>query len=105
MHIIKEKNMDLRAAFCIFVRTLPIDFALLGRKRKYIKSKTTAKLKANKPRSPRSETNSYHLPPFRPPFFLVTDYLFKESKTSSVLSVVPGLPIHVLQRVKEEEKQ
>ena len=32
------------AAFCIFVRTLPIDFALLGRKRKYIKSKTTAKL-------------------------------------------------------------
>jgi hypothetical protein len=32
------------AAFCLFVRTSPIDFALLGRKRKYIKSKTTAKL-------------------------------------------------------------
>ncbi len=33
------------AAFCLFIRTLPIDFALLGRKRKYIKSKTIAKLK------------------------------------------------------------
>ncbi len=29
---------------CLFVRTLPIHFALLGQKRKYIKSKTTAKL-------------------------------------------------------------
>jgi hypothetical protein len=34
--------------FCLFVRTLPIDFALLGRKRKYIKIKTTAKLKAKR---------------------------------------------------------
>jgi hypothetical protein len=50
MRIIKEeKNMDLRAALCLFIRTPPIDFALLGRKRKYIKSKTT---KANKPRPP-----------------------------------------------------
>jgi hypothetical protein len=40
-----EKNMDLIAVFRLFVRTLPIHFALLGRKRKYIKSKTTAKLK------------------------------------------------------------
>jgi hypothetical protein len=31
-------------AFRLFVRPLPIHFALLGRKRKYIKSKTTAKL-------------------------------------------------------------
>ncbi len=37
--------MDLIAAFRLFVRTLAIHFALLGRKRKYIKSKTTAKLK------------------------------------------------------------
>ncbi len=37
--------MDLIAVFRLFVRTLPIHFALLGRKRKYIKSKTTAKLK------------------------------------------------------------
>jgi hypothetical protein len=37
--------MDLMAAFRLFVRTSPIHFALLGRKRKYIKSKTTAKLK------------------------------------------------------------
>jgi hypothetical protein len=35
--------MDLIAAFRLFVRTLPIHFALLGRKRKYIKSQTTAK--------------------------------------------------------------
>ncbi len=33
------------AEFCLFVRTLPIDFALLVRKWKYVKSKTTAKLK------------------------------------------------------------
>jgi hypothetical protein len=32
------------AAFCLFVMTLPIDFALLGRKQKYV-SKITAKLK------------------------------------------------------------
>jgi hypothetical protein len=31
-------------AFRLFGRTMPIHFALLGRKRKYIKSKTTAKL-------------------------------------------------------------
>jgi hypothetical protein len=37
--------MNLIAAFRLFVRTLSIHFALLGRKRKYIKSKTTAKLK------------------------------------------------------------
>jgi hypothetical protein len=37
--------MDLMAAFRLFVRTLPIHFALLGRKRKYIKSQTTAQLK------------------------------------------------------------
>ena len=36
--------MDLIAALCLFGRTMPILFALLGRKRKYIKSKTTAKL-------------------------------------------------------------
>jgi hypothetical protein len=37
--------LSFYAAFCLFVRTLPIDFALLGRKRKYIKSKTTTKFK------------------------------------------------------------
>jgi hypothetical protein len=31
------------AAFHLFGRTLPIHFALLGQKRKYVKSKTTAK--------------------------------------------------------------
>ncbi len=41
---LQQISWTLFAAFCLFVRTLPIDFALLGRKRKYIKSKTTAKL-------------------------------------------------------------
>jgi hypothetical protein len=36
--------MDLIAGHCLFVGTLPFDFALLRGKRKYIKSKTTAKL-------------------------------------------------------------
>jgi hypothetical protein len=40
----KKKSCKLFAAFSLFVRTLPIHFALLGRKRKYIKSQTTAKL-------------------------------------------------------------
>jgi hypothetical protein len=37
--------METIRRVCLFVRTLPIDYALLGRKRKYIKSKTTAELK------------------------------------------------------------
>ncbi len=37
--------MDLIAAFRLFGKTLPIHFALLRRKRKYVKSKKTAKLK------------------------------------------------------------
>ncbi len=46
MRNIKEKkNKDLIAAFRLFGKTLPIHFALLGRKRKYVKSKKTAKLK------------------------------------------------------------
>jgi hypothetical protein len=40
----RKKNIDLIAAFCIFGRTMPNHFALLGRKGKYIKSKMTAKL-------------------------------------------------------------
>ena len=36
--------MDLIAAFRLFGKTLPIHFALLRRKRKYIKSNTTVKL-------------------------------------------------------------
>jgi hypothetical protein len=46
MRIIKEKkSVDLRAPFCLFMRTLPIDFSLLWRKQNNIKSKKTAKLK------------------------------------------------------------
>ncbi len=40
----KKETLQVFAAFCPFVRTSPNHFALLGRKRKYIKSKTTAKL-------------------------------------------------------------
>ncbi len=40
----KKETLQVFAAFCLIVRTSPVHFALLGRKRKYIKSKTTAKL-------------------------------------------------------------
>ncbi len=44
MRIIKkEKNIDLIVAFRLFGRTSLIHFALLGRKRKYVKLMTTAK--------------------------------------------------------------
>ncbi len=45
-HYKREKNIDLTAAFRLFGngRTLPIHFALLGRKQKNIKSKKTTKL-------------------------------------------------------------
>ncbi len=39
-----KETLQVFAAFCLIVRTSPIHFALLGRKLKYIKSKTTAKL-------------------------------------------------------------
>ncbi len=46
MRIIKEeKSIDLIAAFRLIGRTFPFHFALLGRKRKCVKSKTTAKLR------------------------------------------------------------
>jgi hypothetical protein len=40
----QEEKLQVFVVFCLIVRTSPIHFALLGRKRKYIKSKTTAKL-------------------------------------------------------------
>jgi hypothetical protein len=40
----KKETLQVFAAFCPFVRTSPNHFALLGRKRIYIISKTTAKL-------------------------------------------------------------
>ncbi len=60
--------MDLIAAFRLFVRTLQIHYALLGRKRKYIKSKTTAKLKEKRTSiaavrgCPRHIVNVWHFP-------------------------------------------
>jgi hypothetical protein len=63
------------AAFRLFGRTLPIHFALLGRKQKYIKSKMTANYKANNlnRRGLRPIPIICHL--LDPPLFLVTDYL------------------------------
>jgi hypothetical protein len=69
----KADFFTIYAAFCLFVRTLPIDFALLGRKRKYIKSKTTRKLKGKQtliaavrdhflPFAPSSLLSRYRLP-------------------------------------------
>ncbi len=71
----EEKNIDLMAAFRLFGRPLPIHFALLGRKRKYIKSKTTAKLTEKRTSIAAVREYCERLAPFRPPFFLVTDYL------------------------------
>ncbi len=44
----KRKRSKKFAAFCLFVRAFPIDFALLGRKRKYIKIKDNSKIKKEK---------------------------------------------------------
>jgi hypothetical protein len=67
--------MDLIAPFRLFVRTLPIHFTLLGRKRQYIKSKPTAKLKQKRTSFARSETYCECLTLSRTPFILVADYL------------------------------
>ena len=40
----KKETLQVFAAFCLIVRTSPIHFALLGRKRKCIKSNMPAKL-------------------------------------------------------------
>ncbi len=45
MPVVKEEKKYQIAAFCLFVRTSPIDFALLGGTRNRLKSKTKAKLK------------------------------------------------------------
>ncbi len=73
--ILQQTSWTLFSAFCLFVRTLPIDFALEGQKRNYIKLKTTAKLIREKYRSPRTETNWDRLTHSWPPYFLVADYL------------------------------
>ncbi len=49
------------AAFCLFVRTLPIDFALLGRKRKYVRQKNLNR------RSPSQIGTDWYIPD--PPTF------------------------------------
>jgi hypothetical protein len=64
VRVVKEKKTVYQvAAFCLFMSRLPINFDLLGGKRKYIEMETTEKLKSKQ---------AYHLPPS---FFLVTDYL------------------------------
>jgi hypothetical protein len=51
----EKKTMDLIAAFCLFARASPIDFALLGGIGNILKSKTAAKLKEKQ--TPWSETH------------------------------------------------
>ncbi len=76
MRVIKEKkNIDLMAAFRLFGRTLPINFALLGRKRKYIKSKTTAKLTEKKTSIAAVPDKLGQIDTLLTPYFLVADYL------------------------------
>jgi hypothetical protein len=69
--------MDLIAVFPLFVRTLPIHFALLGRKRKYAKSQASAKLKEKRTSiaAVRDILRMFDTFPNRTPFFLVADYL------------------------------
>ena len=64
------------AAFHLFGRTLPIHFALLGRKRKYVKSKTTAKLmeKRTSIAAVRDKLGQFDTFPASL-YFLVADYL------------------------------
>jgi hypothetical protein len=103
--------LSFYAAFCLFVRTLPIDFALLGRKRKYIKSKTTGKLKKTNldRRGPRPIPIICHLPD-SPSFSLPTTFnqilsvparahlLWKEQNLNTALlnpfiSITPSKPL------------
>jgi hypothetical protein len=44
-HYKREKIIDLIDVFCLFMRTSPINFPLLGGTGNRLKSKTTAKLK------------------------------------------------------------
>ncbi len=67
--------MDLIAAFRLFGKTLPIHFALLGRKRKYVKSKKTAKLKGKQTSIAAVRAKLGQMTHFRPPYFLIADYL------------------------------
>jgi hypothetical protein len=83
MRVVKEKkNTDLIAAFFLFVSPCHIDFALLGRYRKQINTKTTAKLKEKKTRSLRSETHCEHLPSSRPPLLSYYRLPFKKKRDS-----------------------
>jgi hypothetical protein len=66
------------AVFRLFGRTLPVHYALLGRKRKLRKIKDDSKIDREKNidrREARSETNWDSLTHSRPPYFLVADYL------------------------------
>jgi hypothetical protein len=63
------------AAFRQFGKTMPIHFALLRRKRKYVKSKTVAKLREKQTwiAAVRAKLGQFDI--FQTPYFLVADYL------------------------------
>jgi hypothetical protein len=67
--------MDLMAAFCLFGRTLPIHFVLLGRKQKYVKSNTTAKLIEKRTSIAAVRDKLGQIDTFLTPLLLVADYL------------------------------
>ncbi len=72
------------AAFHLIGRTLPIHFALLGRKRKYVKSKTTAKL-INDRCGPRQIGTVWHIPD-SPTFSLPTTFNARSKLPASLIS-------------------
>jgi hypothetical protein len=79
------------AAFCLFVRTLPIDFALLGRKRKHMKSKTTAKLKGKQTSIAAVRDQFLSFATF--PTTLLSRYRLPLSQRIFLLQIGPASPI------------
>jgi hypothetical protein len=71
----RKKNLRPNCRVSPFIRTSPINYALLGGTRKRLKSKTTGKInrQTNLDRyGPRPIANVWH--PSRPSFFLIIDY-------------------------------
>jgi hypothetical protein len=72
MRFVKEnKNQYQVAAFCLLVRTSPIDFALFGGTGNRLKLKTTTKLKQTSIAMVRDPLPTFAI--FLTPLFLITD--------------------------------
>jgi hypothetical protein len=66
--------------------TLPINYALLGGNGNTQNQRRRQKLRDKKPRSPWSETNSYNLPPTRPPSFSLPTTLMTTYRMSLIVA-------------------